>query len=593
MPIVNKINLQNEGQLNQIIAGLVTDKIYHPNYSDNAEQAEEMAVHLKGNRPTRILETYRPNEPEQIKKYRLEVYEPITKSQGKRIVNVLSKIQQSSNYNIEFPEQKNIAEDESLKAYTTKDFPIFGSVESWGFDVALKQGLIDANAVCIIKPLEIPEDNTTYYKPFPFIYRSDQVLDYGLNYFILLEDEKNVINNTELNIWCIVTDKEILKIKQVDPKNLGRVEIEVLFKYDFKDVPGFFLKGDYREETVPFAYDSFVSGVLPYWNKAIRLDSDLDAQYNQHLFLERVEIEVECDEGCSPKSITEKVRGFTKVENGEEKFVSCSRCNGSGWINGRSPYGVTTVRKDAFEGEKTDFPGVTYIDKPIDIVQLTEDKVAKQISSGFQAINLDIIDKVGANQSGVAKTIDRSELESFLNKISDNLFDNILYNSYKFISIWRYNLVNQDLIPTINKPTKFNTFSEVVMAEEMKFLKEAGVNPNTLVQMELDFIAKKFPNDIEKQKFNSNIIDLDPLSDKSEEEKAEIVLTGGTTRQNYIISTNIRSFILTAIENDPEYLDKARSEKITILKALADELTTQAVTITDNNGDTEEIEQTS
>lgn len=595
MPLTNRIDLQDEEQLRNLIHELATDTCYHKNYSDNVEQAAQMGVHLKGDRPTVILETYRPNEPEEIKEYRLQVYEPITKSQGKRIINTLSQIQQSSNYSIVYPEQPGVEEDQDLKNYTTKNFPTFESLENWAFEIALKQDLIDANSLCVVRPLEIPEDNSTYYNPFPFIYRSDQVLNYGYNFYVLLEDEKNVVEGVELNIWCVVTDKEIMRITQTSPTDLGRVQIDILFRYDFDSAPAFFLKGDYREETMPFAYDSFVAGILPYWNKAIRLDSDLDAQYNQHLFLERVELEVECPENCKKKSVSDTTRGFwndMKVgDNMKPVFKTCQRCSGKGWINGRGPYGVTTVRNDAFEGSKQEFPGVQYIDKPIDIVELTEKKVKDSISSGFQSINLDIIDKVGENQSGKAKQIDRTELESFLIKISDNLFDNILTNTFKYVSKWRYGVVQQDFLPTINKPTKFNAFSELLLAEEMKHLKEAGVNPNTLVQMELDFIAKKFPNDLDKQKFNQNIINLDPLSDKSEEEKADIVLTGGTTRENYIISTNIRGFLLSAIEDDEEFLEKDRKDKIAKMQEMAKAMIIPPTPITDQNGNTEESEQ--
>ncbi len=580
MPLLNKINFLDDNELLNYISRLVDGNAIHLNYYDNVEQSKQMGVHLKGDRPTDLLEAYRPNEPQEIRDYRLNVYEPITKSQGKRVVNVLSKIQQSSNYTIKFPEQNNVPTEENLESYTTENYPFFGSVESWGFSIALQQDLVDANSLVVVMPLQIPDDSVTYLKPYTFVYRSDQVLDYGLNYYTILLDEKNVVNSVPLNEWLFVTDSQIIKVIQIDEKNLGKVEVEVLYEFDFGEVPAYFMKGDYREETIPFAYDSFVSGILPYWNKVIRIDSDLDAQYNQHLFLERVEVEVECDAGCK-QDIDSGTRVTTRISNGKEIKTPCKRCQGSGWINGRSPLGVTTVRKDAFDGDGAEFPGVTYIDKPIDIVELTEKKIDSLISQGFSSINMDIIDKVGENQSGVAKTIDRSELNSFMTKISDNLFDNILANAYKFISLWRYSVVNDTVLPVINKPTNFNAMNEAMLVAEIKTIADAGLDTT---QYEMDLVDRRYPNDKAKQLYNKNVLSLDPLAGKTNEEKVDIKLSGGVTQEQFIVSSNIRGFILDAMEKDEEFLLKSREEKQKVLNDLAKAQIVQPIMIDDTNG---------
>ena len=565
MSLTNKLNFRDDNVLNNYLGKLVDNKVQHPNYEDNVEQAEEMAVHLKGKKPKELLEQYRPNEPDDVRNYRLQSYEPVTKSHGKRIVNVLSKIQQSSNYSIKFPEQKSISEEDNLESYTTEDYPYFGSLTEWAFGIALQQDLLDSNSLVVVMPLVIPDDNVSYLKPFTFIYRSDQVLDGGLNYYTILLDEKNVVKDVELNIWLIVTDSQIIKATQISPTNLGTLELEVLFEYSFGEVPAYFLKGDYREETIPYAYDSFISGIIPHWNKAVRIDSDLDAQYNQHLFLERVEIEVDCDNGCQKDSANGI---FKTARNGQDLCDGevCRRCKGSGSINGRSPMGVTSVRKDSLENADLEFPGVVYIDKPIEIIELTEKKVALLLSQGFQAINMDIIDKVGENQSGKAKDIDRTELTSFINKVSDNLFDNIIYNAFRFISLWRYSVVKESVFPVINKPTTFNILDSSALIEEIKMLAEAGVDTT---QWELDLIDKKFPNDFEKQKFNKAMIELDPLAGKKEAEKTDIFMSGGVTREQFIVSSNIRGFILDAMEKDAQFLEKTREQKMAKLIELA------------------------
>lgn len=576
MPLLHKINFKDQNEAVSYISRLVSDQAFHKNYYENVQKAEEMGVHLKGDNPESLLKAYRPNEPQEIRDYRLNIYEPITKSQGKRIVNVLSKIQQSSNYTIEFPEQNNVPEDENLQSYTSKNYPFHKSLENWAFSIALQGGLVDANSLVVVMPLTIPDDSVSYLKPYTFIYRSDQVIDYGLNYYTILLDEKNWVKETPLSIWLFVTDSQIIKVKQVDPKKLGKVEIEVLYDFSFGEVPAFFLKGDYREETVPFAYDSFVSGIAPCWNKALRMDSDLDAQYNQHLFLERVETETECNAGCVKDEETGSQVIITHV-NDVEKKTTCSSCKGTGWINGRSPLGVTVVKSEAFDGNDARFPGVTYIEKPTEIIELTEKKVEQLVSQGFAAVNMSIIDNVGANQSGLAKTIDRSELLSFLSKVSDNLFDNIIGNSYRFISLWRYSVVNDVTIPTINKPTNFNAMNESMLVEEIKTISDAGLDTTSY---ENDLIERRYPNDLFKQEYNKNVLSLDPLVGKTSEEKAEIKMNGGVTQEQFIVSSNIRGFILDAIEENEDFFEKKRSEKQEILNALARKQIVKQIPIT-------------
>lgn len=561
MPLLNKVNFKEQTELISYL-GVLLENHTHINYSENTEQAQEMGVHLKGDNPSRLLESYRPNEPAEVRNYRLEIYEPITQAEGKRIVNVLSKIQKSSNFSIKYPEQKNVIPEENMENYCSKKYPFFGDIQNWLFNVALQQNLCDANSLVVVMPLQIPEDQVSYLKPYTFIYRSDQVIDYGLNYYSILLDEKNIVNDVPLDIWLIVTDSQIIKVKRISEKDSSKVSIEILYEFDFGEAPAYFMKGDYRKDSIPFAYDSFVSGIIPFWNKAIRLDSDMDAQYNQHLFLERVERETECTSGCSKN----KDKGVnTILSNGVE--IVCSDCKGTGWVNGRSPYGVTTVRADAFEGDNAGaFPGVQYIDKPIDIVELTEKKIDKLISKGFQSINMDIIDKVGENQSGVAKNFDRDELNTFISKISDNIFDNILYNAFRFISLWRYSTINEVEFPVINKPTTFSILNESMIVQEIETMSKAGLNTT---QYEMDLIEKRYPNDTDKKLFNQNVISLDPLAGKTEEEKTDIKLNGGVTQEQYIISSMIRSFLLTAIDENPDFLDLSRDKKIDKLMKLA------------------------
>jgi len=254
---------------------------------------------------------------------------------------------------------------------------------------------------------------------------------------------------------------------------------------------------------------------------------------------------------------------------------NCSRCKGTGFISGRSPYGVTVVKEDKIEKDKRAFPGVQYINKPTEIVELLKDDIKELIDEGFSAINMDILKQVGENQSGIAKTIDRTDLDSYLLQVSNNIFNHILANSYKFINAYRYNLLlgEKELkqnLPIINEPTEFNVLSTLNAIQEISTAKNAGISDELINALELDLIDKRFANDDTTRQLSRLVLGLDPLPNKTEEEKFRILSNGGITKQDYIISSNIKPFILKLIEQtDGVFLKMKRNEQLELLGELA------------------------
>lgn len=525
----------------------------------NVEQRKEMGVHLLGESPEKLLNTLRPNEHPDILKYRLETYEPITKSDGKRILNALSKVQKQSSFSVDFESQ----EENSLYSYVN-DYPAYGTLQKWVFDAALEYSLVDPNAYAVVFPIELPKTDTSFYKPIVKIFGSEMIIDEGYNYITIKLEEKNIvkIDNQikEYDVYLLVTEKEITKITQIKE---NEYKTEVLHKYSFDRLPAFKLGGDVVGGSYPIEYESFISGILPYWNKAVRMDSDLDASYTLHMYPERVEIEVECKaEGCSFNDNGRHVRYI------DDKEIVCHECKGSGWVTGRTPYGITQVKKeDALEQDNTIFPGVHYIEKDTSIVKLVEEKVDKLITKGFAAINLDVLDKSGENQSGVAKVIDRDAMNSFFVKVSNNLFDNIYKNSLELISLWRYGKVEEF---DITKPVNFDYTSIESITEDIKQLRESKASSGLIAQKEADLINKSFFG--VKNYISKDIIMLDPFYGKTEEDKANMMLTSGVSKIDYIISSNIYSFVQRAYSENDKFNELDRIKKLEKLKEYANEL---------------------
>lgn len=564
----------------------------HENYNKSIEHAREMAVHYSGVLPVDLIESYRPNEPKDIQEYRLNVYEPTTKSSADRTLNVLSKIQKSGNSSIDFPEETpNIIEENTLKKYLTIDYPEFKSFDKFLFGVMLKHSIIDPNSLALVKPLRSTENDTDFVQPIIRLFPSRNVVDkWESVYYTILLDEKSIIKKNgreveEGNIYLFITKKNIIKAIQIEEIEGGKKIYDIIIEYefDFDKTPAFTLKGDVVEDTFPYCYQSYTSGILPHWNKAIRLQSDQDAQFVMHAYLERYEMEIECSNGCTYNDD----EGYHTVTLKNGSCRMCQTCQGSGKGNTRSPYGVTSIKKDMLE-ENPLFPGATYLEKPIDILAAYKEEINDQINSGFASINMEVLEKVGENQSGKAKLVDRDSLNDFLLKVSDNVFDNLMDNSITMINDWRYGFLpnTDEQLPKINKPTSFDIETAKTITESMQNLKGAGATPEAILLLQVDLIDKIFPNDQNKREFHKLSIKLDPLAGLSAEEKESVVLSQGTSQLSYIISSNTSQYIIRAIEENPDFLTLPFKDQESKMEEFAKQeiQTQQRTNLVDENG---------
>lgn len=578
------------------------DPLRHQCYEKSVSHSKEMRVHVLGEKPHERLERYRPNEPKEVYEYRLSIYEPYTKADSKKALNTISKIRNNSNYIIKHTTEPNakIPEGQTLKDYTEKNYLNGKNLIDYIFGNVLKKDMYDPNGIIVIMPKEPTRDSTKLYEPIGYFYRSDQVLYYTDEYFMILTDEKSEVNNgmslsKNGNVYKFLTKEGIYKISHVETKGTDRIyDVERLYSIKFNEMPCFFLGGEDCSDNQYVIFESFMSGVLPYWNRAVDLSNDLDGQYVLHMYLERVEMEYECKaEGCHYDS----EKGYHGIViDGECR--RCKSCGGSGLITGRSPFGVTKVRdKDLGEpGADLQFPGVEYIDKNTDIVSKVDERIESLTYQGFAAICMDFLSSIGITESGESKKQDRGEFRDFLIQISDNLFDNIIYNYYKYINLWRYGLLLSDEelnenMPVIIKPTSFDTQTIMQAKEDMGTMKESGVSNTTLSYMELRLIDKQFSNDQEARNILQAITDCDPLVGKSSEDKMLELSNGGISEIDYILSSNIKPFILRAWEEKgDEFFNLKLSEKISILNKYAEEKKkeigeSEPITLTNDNGE--------
>jgi hypothetical protein len=553
-------------QINEILSGKGKKHYFYP---ETVEHAQAMGVHVEGNKPTKLLEINRPNEPDDVKKYRLEVYRPKTKSLSEKVVNTVNRIFNPRLFHITYPESPSasIPDNKWIGTYMTEGIPYYESLMRFVRETYTKKDFGDPNAWCVLLPLDFEIPDTEFYEPVPFIYQSSDICLFKEDEYLLI---KMSVKDKEEG-KALYIDRERIVYFEEEEKNEWKVDDE--YPNITGQVTAFRLGGVIMGNKSPYWYHSFISGVLPHWDDVVTLSSDLQAGIVNHLYLEKWEYTVDCDDcgGSGKISAQQANPGATVIshlpEGATAEIYSCRSCAGTGKRVTRGPFNVMRINKDAMAQDVTSpIPPAGYIDKPIEIIDKIKEIIKEEKDNGLSSINMEIISKVGEDQSGVAKTIDRQDLDSFLLRYSNHCFDYVIPNLIYYTMVWRYGniLTDQQILenfPTISKPKAFEVLDVMMLQEEMKKASEANVSSNILKQIETEIVNTRFSGDEFNRKRNLAIIELDPLYSKSADELMTLRANGVVKREDWQIHAYMDLIIDTMIEEDEKFLDLKRKDQ--------------------------------
>lgn len=564
------------------------DRNKHDTYIEAVNHADEMSVHLYGKKPEKLLNVVRPREDQETKTYRLAAYQATTKATAGKALSVAQKIFNPTLYNIQWPKEESAKE---LQKYTEENYPKYNSVIEFLQKVALKKMMADPNGVMAVtvSNANIPDD----VRPEAIVklYGSRSLWWYDDNMFLFFKRKERAMKGGDIFYFDYYDNEFIVEFsaQKISLNNISIIQ-ESIYRHNCGSVPAWFLSGvpEVMDNGIEI-YKSFFEPAVPFWNLAITHESDLFGAYINHLHPIRTELAEECDyiqEGQKCK------RGTIHLRDGGA--LECPSCHGSGLKSVKSPYGVYRYNKEKLSEGTATLEPVTYVTVPTEPTKMLEERVEKQHLKGLYALNMDILDKVGENQSGVAKVIDRGELYDFLYNISSVMFDVHLENIFYYFNKIMFGVSdlskgkqNEKNLPVINKPVQFDISSAMEMMEQLKMAKEAGLNPQYMREKQKGVNDKEFANDPELKRLMGLMIELDPCPEYSVE---ELDLLGGRSvpKKFIVIHHNIEYLVEQAIEKDGEkFFNLPKNKQFEVISKLADDLIEEEI---DEKLDTSAIE---
>jgi hypothetical protein len=574
-------------QYAELLKEIIKEGKRHDLYDMTVKHAEEMSVHINGDKPMYLLERNRPREDEEVKLYRIENHEPTTKADADKAIKIVGKGFNPNLYSIQWKEKSPEAEE--LEKYTLEYYPRCNSIVNFNKDVVLRKMLADANGVIAIKPEDIPDDDTEKLKPITVVYGSAALYYYDKDHYLLCVKEPEEGENDMVYEFEYYDKNQYITFEawyDASDKSININEILPPFKHNGGRIPVWFLGGESKNlDNGKLLYQSFFSAALPHWNLAVKHGSDLMASIIGHVFPQKYEVAEECAFSKSHAGMSYSCRGG-KIKypgpNNSTVHEDCPQCFGTGLVSVKGPLQTYQFLKEklSVEGTGISGPPVGYIDVPIDSTRFLDEYTDKMQKKALSAINMDIEEKVGENQSGVAKAIDRTAQNDTIFDIHSRIWDVHTNNEYYFINMYMNGVYadaankegDQSFLPEINKPTKFELLTTSERIYNFDVSKKSGLDRNILRIQAIDIIKSENGSSPDIQNYMIALIELDPLYAFSIDEIDIGVNKGVIRKVDWAIHDNIKAFIDKALEADKNFLTKKKGEKIAVLETFGNEL---------------------
>jgi len=543
------------------------------------EDYDRMIVHTQGKPSSRLINTRRPNESEDVKKYRIDNFRPVTQAAFNQASDNAKRVLSHSSVEVIYPEKiKDFMFSDSFNGTDYMNYK-----KNYYFDK-----MIDAaNAFMVWWPIGQIGDVTKQVSVEPIIVMPEDVVHATDEVFTFLSSEKSWVEVGQGEsapigqVFYIIGEKEIWKKSQVG--RIDSIEFEYAiyavnpcgYVYPYQlggketivEIEGKNRYGQDDEIEVKY-FKSFFSHALAYADECLARFSD-----NQGVAVRcsspLMEVEsVKCTAGCK--------NGFVEMWDSEKKKIlgttACETCHGRGKvpITG-SPYGVITRperQKGVGEFDNTDIPTVRFIHPEVGILDYSDRTWQDYLKMTKDSLALLRIDQA---QSGVAKEIDRENQLSVLDVLAAYLYKGSVVQDFMIIHKFLYPSLDFPQV-TINLPSSFIIKSPGEILEDIKILRDQGAPDFIIIEKTREYIQKAYGSDQFRMKIFDVLVALDPVFIKTQNEISQLVSSTVITNEQATFHLWATSIVESyAKEQGRDFVTMDTGSIVTLLKPKIDQ----------------------
>lgn len=541
-------------------------------YAQSVEMREKISWHADyGTFPSSLFEKLAPSQTEEERDYIRDTYEQNTLPVWAKGTGVINRIFNEQNYSLTFNDDDSTFKNEGAQKYFREDYPIGGDIIKYWSEIYATEKIKDPNAVAVLRPYKIYEDDARLKEPIVHIFGAKQVMKYVKEEFALvLTDEKSrvtVNRKSELSglVYELYDDQYIWRITQIGEKKDLIFEIEIWFEHGLGYLPATKLKGEPIQIEDETLYKSYFYNAVPLLNQVLYDSSILQISKVSHVFLEKWEMFEKCTFKDNSGNVCD---AGTILHDGN--FEKCPSCNGTGREDASGVLKTKFIKMPdrLVDGEFVSPPYAGYIDRPIDILSFLVKNIEENRVNAFLNLNIDISDQANG-QTATEKRLDREELFNFLLKFSNEVWGDLDFFLYAIGDV-RY--INRYKGHNLTEPREFSIRSVAELTEELK----SDVPSIAKREINNEILQTRFSTEtdtvrIEKLKQTiDRLYDLDNLIIQARKS------IGAIATWEVILHDGFYSFVQLEMRKDKNFLDKDLEVKISLLeeraKAKASEL---------------------
>lgn len=477
------------------------------------QEREEMQRHYEG-KPVDAIQKAFPNEDLEVMKYRLDNYEPVTRSPLFRAIDEIWRMFTESRHSITI-------QHEEFAEYADKIAWNGHSFKQWLFRVGYAYRVVDPNGYIFVKPKgDGIFDGTKRVELDLAIINSKSVILEKPDLVAWTESEGEVYNFMSLNATVHYVTDEVYAVSK--PGKAGVRDMQLVFNHKLGRLPCIRLGGrtvvELSKNLKPEVRQiSDFTHALSIMNRFAVIDSQCESVTYSSCFPFKFINGVSCAV-CAGNGVTMMVNEDGTVK----KTTTCKTCKGSGKVFPISPlngYFVNPPPAGMTEGERRaqmDRPPIQFVGPPIDtILHLSErrDRLKKEVED-----SLDIQQNLAIAQSAVSKEQDRQASYIQLARISDYWF-NVVVKGVLEIGLGMFEPVegNRGEIIVV-PPVSFDIKDEFALLTEFITLYEKA--PLALrFSAFADYVKRRFTNDASSARAALLAVEYCPLTIANENEK--------------------------------------------------------------------------